>query len=98
MDPSFLYHPIFQSVFLPLLLSLTGIAVLRALSGPALAATAVGLSALLSTVWLMGWSPQPGSLLQKLPWIFACTWVVGVALNVAAASRLLQWLVLTGAW
>ncbi|HZH07110.1 MAG TPA: hypothetical protein VEY69_10570, partial [Lautropia sp.] len=95
---SFLHHPIFQSLLLPLLLSLAGIALLRALSGPTLAAAAVGLSVLLATIWLMGWSPQPGSLLQKLPWIFAGAWLVGVALNVTVQRRLVQWVILTAAW
>lgn len=98
METSFLYHPIFQSVLLPLLLSVAGIALLKVLSGPTLAAAAVGLSVLLATIWLMGWAPQPGSLLQKLPWIFAGAWLVGVALNVTLTERPLQWLVLTVAW
>jgi len=98
MDLPFLYHPIFQSLVLPLLLSLAGIALLRTFFGPALAAAAVGLSVLLSAIWLMGWSPRPDSLMQKLPWIFGSGWVAGVALSVTAAGRLMQWLVLTLVW
>jgi hypothetical protein len=98
MDLPFLHHPLFESLVLPLLLSLAAIGVLRALSGRTLAAAGVGLALLLSAIWLLGWSPRPGSLLQKLPWIFGGAWLVGVALNVAVSSRLLQWLGLTVAW
>ena len=99
MDPSdALHHPLFQSVVLPLLLSLTGIGLLRATSGPARASAAVGLSVLLSTVWMAGWSPQPAGVMQKLPWVFAGAWLAGVILDLTVARRVLQWLALTIVW
>lgn len=93
-----LHHPLFQSLVLPLLLSLAGIALLRAVSGRARAGAAVGLAVLASTIWLIGWSSPPASVMQKLPWIFAGAWLVGVALDAAVSSRFVQWLWLTAAW
>jgi uncharacterized membrane protein len=98
MDVSILYHPVFQSVVLPLLLSLVGIALMRRSFGTAWAAAAVGLSVLASAIWLMGWSGQPDSLMQKLPWIFAGAWIVGSVLGVTGGSRRTEWLVLGAAW
>lgn len=96
--PDVLHHPLFQSLILPFSLSLAGVGLLRAVSGPGRAAAAVGLSVLLSAIWMTGWSTQPGSVMQKLPWIFAAAWLAGVGLNVAVAGRLLQWLALTLVW
>lgn len=93
-----LNHPLFQSLVLPLLLSLAGIGLLRAVAGPARAAVAVGISVLLSAVWMMGWPVRPGSVMQKLPWVFAGALLLGLALDVLVASRLLRWLFLTVAW
>ena len=93
-----LHHPLFQSVVLPLLLSLAGIGVLRAGAGPARAGAGIGLAVLASTVWLMGWPTQPASVMQKLPWIFAAAWLVGIALDATTTSRLLHWLGLGVGW
>ena len=93
-----LHHPLFESVILPLLLSLLGVGLLRAVSGPGRAAAAVGLSLLVSAIWMAGWSSQPGSTMQRLPWIFAVAWLAGVVLNVAVGSRLLHWVVLSVVW
>lgn len=98
MDLSALHHPLFQSFVLPLLLSLAGIGLVRAVSGPTLAAAGVGLAVLLSTIWLMGWSPRPGGLMERLPWIVGGAWLVGVALSAALSNRRQQWLVLTITW
>ena len=93
-----LHHPLFQSVVLPLLLSLAGIGALRAVAGPARAGAGIGLAVLAATVWLMGWPTQPASVMQKLPWIFAASWLLGIVLDAATTSRLLHWLGLGAGW
>lgn len=99
MDPAaFLHHPLFQSVVLPLLLSLAGIGLIRRTAGAARGDAAIGLAVLAATIWLMGWPAQPGSVMQKLPWIFALAWLLGVALDAKPASRWLQWPALAIAW
>ena len=98
MEIQGLHHPLFQSVILPLLLSLAGIGVLRTTAGPARAGAGVGLAVLLATIWLMGWPPRPASALEKLPWIFAGAWLAGVTLDATIASRLRQWLCLGVGW
>src|SRR5688572_3364097 len=92
------HHPIFQSVALPLLLSLAGIGLIRAVSGPSRAGAAVGLAVLAATIWFMGWPRQPAGVMQKLPWIFALACIVGIALDAFVRSRFLQWLCLGLAW
>ena len=92
------HHPIFQSLILPLLLSLLGVGVLRTMAGSGRAVCALGLSFLLSVVWMIGWPTNPGTILQRLPWVFALAWLAGVALALTAGSRLLHGLVLSGAW
>ena len=92
------HHPLFQSVVLPLLLSLIGIGVLRAVSGRDRAAAAIGLAVLAATIWLMGWQTPPTAVMQRLPWIFAGAWLVGIALDAAVASRFLRWSCLGLAW
>ena len=93
-----LHHPLFQSVILPLLLSLAVIGVLRTAAGPARAGAGVGLAVLAATIWLMGWPLPPASALHKLPWIFAAGWLAGVALDIVAASRSRRWLCLGLGW
>ena len=73
------HHPLFQSVVLPLLLSLVGIGLIRSASGPSRAGAAVGLAVLAATIWFMGWPRQPTGVMQKLPWIFALACVLGIA-------------------
>jgi hypothetical protein len=92
------HHPLFQSVVLPLLLSLVGIGLIRAASGPSRAGAAVGLAVLAATVWFMGWPRQPAGVMQKLPWILALACVVGIALDAFVRNRFLQWLCLGIAW
>jgi hypothetical protein len=96
--PAALHHPLFESVALPLLVSLAGVAVLRLTSAPARAGAAVGLSVMAATIWLMGWPTRPHGVMQKLPWIFAVAWLLGVALDARQSRRFLQWLVLAAGW
>jgi hypothetical protein len=92
------HHPLFQSVVLPLLLSLVGIGLIRSASGPSRAGAAVGLAVLAATIWFMGWPRQPAGVMQKLPWIFALACVLGIALDTLLRNRFLQWLCLGIAW
>ncbi len=92
------HHPLFQSLILPLLMSLLGVGVLRTLAGPGRAVCALGLSFLLSVVWMIGWPPHPGTILQRLPWVFALAWLAGAALALTGRNRMLHGLVLSGAW
>jgi hypothetical protein len=98
MEIQGLHHPLFQSVILPLLLSLAGIGVLRATAGRARAGAGVGLAVVIATIWLMGWPVRPTSALQKLPWVFAGAWLAGVLLDATSATRLRQWLCLGIGW
>jgi hypothetical protein len=93
-----LHHPLFQSVILPLLLSLAGIGVLRATASPARAGAGAGLAVLVATIWLMGWPMRPAGVLQKLPWIFAGAWLAGIALDRSSATGFRRWLVLGIGW
>lgn len=92
------HHPVFESVILPLLLSLAGVGLLRAIAGPSRAAAAIGLSVLACTVWMTGWPREPGGVMQRLPWVFAAAWLAGVALEAIVRNRLGQWIVLTAVW
>ncbi len=92
------HHPLFQSVILPLLLSLLGVGVLRTMAGAGPAVCALGLAFLLSVVWMTGWPTPPATILQRLPWIFALAWLAGVTLAGTVGNRLLHGLVLAAAW
>ena len=93
-----LHHPLVESVFLPLLLAVVGVPMLRAVTGPSRASAAIGLAFVASLIWMAGWSPKPAGIMQRLPWIFAVAWLVGVALDARRANRWLQWLALSGVW
>lgn len=93
-----LHHPFVESVFLPLLLAVGGVPMLRAVTGPSRAAAAIGLAFVASVIWMVGWSPRPAGVMQRLPWIFAVAWLVGVALDARIAGRWLQWLALSAVW
>lgn len=92
------HHPLFQSLVLPLLLSVLGIGLIRKLTGPARAAAAVGFAVVASMVWMTGWPVQPQSVMHKLPWVVATAWVAGVALDARLAGRFPQWLCLSVLW
>lgn len=65
---SFLQHPAFQSLLLPLLLAVAGIALLR-LAGPRWAALGAALGLVLAMAFWPGFHWPPGSRAQTLPWI-----------------------------
>lgn len=92
------HHPLFQSLVLPLLLSLLGVGVLRTMAGSGRAVWALGLSFLLSVVWMIGWPTNPGTILQRLPWVFALAWLASVALALTGGNRTRHGQVLSGAW
>ncbi len=98
MDPSgILHHPVFESVVLPLVLAFVLTAILRATAGPSRAGAAVGVAMLAGMAWMSGWS-MPASAMQKLPWIVALSWVVGLALDRGRSGDFLRWLVLLVCW
>lgn len=92
------HHPLFQSLILPLLLSVAGAGLLRRLIGPARAGAGVGFAVLASVIWMSGWPEQPRGVMHKLPWILVGAWVAGVALDVRGTRRFFQWLCLTIVW
>lgn len=65
---SFLQHPAFQSLLLPLLLAAAGIALLRLL-GARWAALGAAFGLVLAMVFWPGFGWPPGSRAQTLPWI-----------------------------
>jgi hypothetical protein len=93
-----MHHPLFESLALPLLLSLAAIGLFRRLAGPRHAAVGFGLAVLLATLWMVGWTVRPAGVMQKLPWIFAGAWLLGAALDAGKADRRLQWLGLLCGW
>lgn len=78
-----LNHPAFQSLVLPLLLSVFGVAVALRVGGPHRAALGAGLGLLLAWAWFPGYVWPPGARAQQVPWI-ACA---GVAVAVLLAWR-----------
>jgi len=96
-----IHHPAFQSLVLPLLLALLGIAVLRAGLGARHAAWG-GLLGLLGTLaWLPGFEWPAVTRTQKLPWIV----LAGLGLAAVDALRgggrgrpMLAWLAALLAW
>lgn len=65
---SFIQHPAFQSLLLPLLLAAAGIALLR-LAGARWAALGAALGLVLAMAFWPGFDWPPGSRAQILPWI-----------------------------
>lgn len=87
-----LNHPLFESIVLPLTMTLVLSGALRGMLGERwgknLAAAAIGLSVLFAYTLILGapaWSPRTG--LQKLPLIMALLMVGGVLLDVLKPDR-----------
>ena len=85
------HHPLFQSLALPLVLAFAATGVLRAMLGPGAgarwAALGVPLALLVGMTWVLGWRLPPGSLTEKLPWVFLAAALLGAGL----VSTLLLW-------
>lgn len=77
-----LNHPAFQSLVLPLLLSVLGVAVALRVGGPKRAALGAGVGLLLAWAWFPGYVWPPGARAQQVPW---------VALVGAVVALLLAW-------
>lgn len=67
--PDVLNHPAFQSVVLPLVLCVTGAAVLHRAAGPRWSLLGVVFGLLLALAWFPGFDWPATARAQKLPWI-----------------------------
>ena len=99
MDP---HHPLFRSVLLPLGAALIGTGVLRGAFGGAAgrrwAAAALGLALLVAAVWTLGWRFRPASVTEKLPWVYAAAWLLGLGLEALRAGTRAQWVATAALW
>jgi len=90
------HHPLFQSLVLPLVLAFAATGVLRAMLGPGAgarwAALGVPLALLVTVGWVLGWRMPPGSLTEKLPWVYLAAALLGAGLEALRADRRAQWL------
>lgn len=90
------HHPLFQSLALPLVLAFAATGLLRALLGPGAgarwAAAGLALALIASASWTLGWRLPPGTLTEKLPWVFAVAALAGLGLQAVRADRRAQWL------
>ncbi|MCW7539134.1 hypothetical protein OOT46_14920 [Aquabacterium sp. A7-Y] len=82
MDPN---HPLVQSVALPFAVALAAAGGLKAAlpgTGPSRwPGAALGLALLVSVAWLLGWSRNPATLVEKLPWLLAAALLAGLLLD-----------------
>lgn len=96
-------HPLIQSVVLPLLVALGATGLLRRLigarHGPRWAAAALGLAILSCSLPLMGARlALPATAVEKLLWVFAAAWLLGLLLEAIRPSRWLQWVLASLLW
>lgn len=96
-------HPLIQSVLVPLLLALGAAGLLRHLlgprNGPRWAAAALGLALLLSSLLLLGLpGGWPTAAMEKLPWVFAVGWLLGLLLEAGRPPRPVQWIAASLLW
>lgn len=82
-----LNHPAFQSLVLPLLLCIAGVAALLRVAGPNRAALGAALGLLVALAWFPGFDWPATARAQKLPWI---------VLAGAAIAALLLWRTASG--
>lgn len=87
---SFLQHPAFQSLVLPLLLAAMGLALLR-LAGARWAALGAGLGLLLAIAVWPGFEWPATSRAQTLPWITLAGWAVAVLATALQAPGSRAW-------
>ena len=96
------HHPLFQSLALPLVLAFAATGLLRALLGPGAgarwAAAGLALGLIVSASWTLGWRLPPGTLTEKLPWVYAAAAAAGLGLEAVRADRRAQWLVAGLLW
>jgi hypothetical protein len=89
-------HPLIQSVALPLLVALGATGLMRRLigvrHGPRWAGAALGLAVLLCSVLLLDARlALPATAVEKLPWVVAAAWALGVLLEAVRPGRWAQW-------
>jgi hypothetical protein len=96
------HHPLFQSLALPFVLAFAATGVLRGILGPidgrrwGAAGTAFAILAV--SIWVLGLRSSPGSLTEKLPWIYAAGGLLGLGLQAVRAKTLLAWLATCVVW
>jgi hypothetical protein len=98
-----LNHPLIQSVALPLLVAWGAAGLLRRLigmrHGPRWASAALGLAVLSCSLLLLGWrTALPTTTMEKLPWVFAAAWLLGLLLEAARPARWLHWVLASALW
>lgn len=97
-----LHHPLFQSLALPLVVAFMVTGMLRGALGPVQgrrwAATGVALAIVGTAVWILGWRMPPGTLTERLPWIYAIVALAGLGLEALHAGRRSEWLTASVLW
>jgi len=97
-----LHHPLFQSLALPLVVAFTVTGMLRGAPGPVQgrrwAAAGGALAIVGAAVWILGWRLPPGTLTERLPWIYAIVALAGVGLEALRAGRRSEWLTASILW
>lgn len=98
-----LHHPLIQSVALPLLVAFGTAGLLRLLigvrHGPRWSAAALGVAVLLCSLFVLGWHvAPPTTAIEKLPWVFASAWLLGLLLEATRPARWLHWALASALW
>ncbi|MDR6859134.1 hypothetical protein [Variovorax guangxiensis] len=97
-----LHHPLFQAFALPLVVAFMVTGMLRGALGPVQgrrwAAAGVALAIVGSAAWILGWRLPPGSLTERLPWIYAIVALAGLGLEAVHAGRRTEWLTASILW
>ena len=96
------HHPLFQSLALPLLLSLAGTGLLRLGLGPVhgrrWASAGVGAAIVVGSAWILGWDMWPSTLTEELPWIYMAAALLGLGLEAMRATPRTTWLATCALW
>ncbi|WP_077003288.1 hypothetical protein [Variovorax sp. KK3] len=97
-----LHHPLVQSLLLPLVVSFMVTGMLRGALGPVQgrrwASAGAALAIVGTAAWQLGWRLPPGTLTERLPWIFAAAALLGFVLELMRASRRAEWLAAGVLW
>ena len=91
-----LHHPLIQSFALPLLVAFMVTGMLRGALGPVQgrrwAAAGAALAIVGTAAWQLGWPLPPGTLTERLPWIYAAAALLGFVLEALHAGRRTEWI------
>ncbi|MDR6538074.1 hypothetical protein [Variovorax soli] len=97
-----LHHPLFQSLALPLVVAFMVTGMLRGALGPVQGRRWAGAGAALAivgtAVWILGWRTPPGTLTERLPWVYAVVALAGLGLEALHAGRRSEWLTASMLW